>query len=94
MNITSTKSVVEFYHLPGLGVKEQATVILTAPESECHERVAHLRKVNLIVGESQGYRYSVLSTDEATAVVKQTNAARDRDLAEFRHRVYGEPMPV
>jgi hypothetical protein len=27
-------------------------------------------------------------------VLKETNDESARDLAEFRHRVYGEPMPV
>ena len=95
MNTTSaTESLVEFYHLPGLGVKETATVVHTGTHDSCHELYSHLRKVNLAVGDTEGYRYSILPTAEAGRVVKETNDESARDLAEWRHRVYGEPLPV
>lgn len=94
MNTTSaTESLVEFYHLPGLGVKEQATILTTGTREACQELSAYLRRVNLITGDS-GYRYSILPTVEAGRVVKETNEARELDLVEFRHRVYGEALPV
>jgi hypothetical protein len=86
-------SVIEFYHLPGLGTKEEATVIHTGTVESCDSLVARLRRVNAVFQDG-GYRYEVHPVDAAGAVVKAANTARDRDLAEFRHRVYGEPMPA
>lgn len=88
-----TESLVEFYHLPGLGVKEQATLLHTGTHDSCHEMYSHLRKVNLVTGDS-GYRYSILPTADAGRVVLETNVERARDLAVWRNRVYGEPLPV
>ncbi len=93
-NTTSNLSLVEFYHLPGLGTKETATIITTGTHDDCHKLHAHLRKANLCTGDTEGYRYTILPTADAARVLKATNAEYARDLAEFRHKVYGEPLPV
>ena len=94
MNTTSNFSLVEFYHLPGLGTKESATIITTGTEDDCHTLHAHLRKANLCTGDSSSYRYSILPTEDADHVLHETNAEYARDLAEFRLKVYGEPLPA
>jgi hypothetical protein len=91
-NVTKT-SLIEFYHLPGLGVKEEATILMTNTLEACQAHMADQRRFNLICGDS-GYRYEIHSADKAKEIVNQTNQLRERDLAEFRHKVYGEPLPV
>ena len=61
-NVSNTESLVEFYHLPGLGVKETATILTTGSYDSCHAVYSHHK--------------------------------RAKDLAEFRNKVYGEPIPV
>jgi hypothetical protein len=89
-NVTET-SLIEFYHLPGLGVKEQATILMTGTLEDCQSHMADLRRFNLITGDT-GYRYEIHPAEQATTIVDQTNQDRERDIAEFRHRVYGEPL--
>ena len=94
MNTTSNFSLVECYHLPGLGTKETATRLTTGTHDDCHTLHDHLRKANLYTGDSSSYRYSILPTEDAAHVLHETNAEYARDLAEFRLKVYGEPLPV
>ena len=89
-NVTNT-SLIEFYHLPGLGVKEQATILMSGTLEDCQSHMAHLRRFNLMCGDT-GYRYEIHPVDQATTIADQTNQDRERDIAEFRHRVYGEPL--
>lgn len=48
-------------------------------------------RINNLFGDA-GYRYEIHSVESADKIVKKTNDLREKDLAEFRHRVYGEPL--
>ncbi len=91
-NVTET-SLIEFYNLPGLGVKEEATILMTGTLADCQSHMANLRRFNLMCGDT-GYRYEIHPSNKAQEVADQANQVRARDLAEFRNRVYGEPLPV
>ena len=93
-NVSNTESLVEFYHLPGLGVKETATILTTGSYDSCHAVYSHHKRINVMSGDTEGYRYIILPTPEAEQLVKVTNYERAKDLAEFRNKVYGEPIPV
>jgi len=84
-------SLIEFYHLPGFGVKEQAKIIVTSDFNKCDSLMHREIRINNLFGDA-GYRYEIHSVESADKIVKKTNDLRKKDLAEFRHRVYGEPL--
>jgi hypothetical protein len=93
-NVSNTESLVEFYHLPGLGVKETATILTTGTHDSCHAMYSRHKRTNEVLGDTEGYRYIILPTADAERLVKATNYESAKDLAEFRNKVYGEPIPA
>ena len=93
-NVSNTESLVEFYHLPGLGVKETVTILTTGSYDSCHAVYSRHKRTNVMLGDTEGYRYIILPTADAEQLVKSTNYEHAKDLAEFRNKVYGEPIPA
>jgi hypothetical protein len=97
MNDTDRFSVVEFYHLPGFMQEESARLISPKagmPKSFCQGIVAAETKLNKVTGCSSEYRYEILPLSEVFQKIAMTNGLKKRIIAEFRHKVYGEPIPV
>lgn len=90
-NVTDTKSLVEFYHLPGVGTKETATILATGTDESCNELYNSLRKANLATGDDHGYRYNILPTTDAAKLVVDTNVEYNRALKAWRNKVFNEP---
>jgi hypothetical protein len=96
MNDTTTFAVVEFYHLPGF-MQEETARLIELPvtcKAFCEGFVKVEKSQNELVGASSEYRFEILPLAEAKAKVKATNDHKAKVIAEFRHKVYGEPLTV
>ena len=85
-------SLVESYELHGLGVLPEYRIVSTSDTQSLQSIMDRDIRFNKIIGDS-GYSYTILPKGEAEALVKAKNAERERDIAIFRHEVYGEPLP-
>jgi hypothetical protein len=93
-NTSNTKSLVEFFLLSGFNATKSARIITTDTIDNCCKIYAHLQKANKITNDTANYHYDILSPSDATQLVKETNNAHPLNLATFRHKVFGEPLPV
>jgi len=89
-----THSVIEFYHLPGFMSEESASIPFSGNLDECSAFINKENKMNQIFGYSSEYRFECLESEEAEAKCLAANELKQKVIAEFRLKVYGEPILV
>lgn len=93
MNNTFTKALIEMYHLPGFNTDRSAKIDFVGTEEECEQRKLHCLEVNSVMCED-GYEYEIMDYDAALECVRSTNHTKKVNLAIWRNKVYGEPIPA
>jgi hypothetical protein len=87
-------SVVSLYHLPGFNTDRSAHIQFTGTKEKCRDNVTISKRLDLLQGFGMEYEYNILPVDEARAFADEKNATKERNLAIWRNKVYGEPLPV
>ena len=77
---------------PGLSNRLQAAVIPNIDRDAVEERIAEAKRIGRFVGMPIEATHVYNELHEAEAYAKYINDEADRQLAEWRAAVYGEPM--